>query len=822
MAKKEKTIKEKEKDLFRSTISSGIFVSLFLTYVLLTYEKYSQSKMAVHKDMSEVISGAMSMVTKNPLYCFPVNYSVNLTFTVVLLVDLFMFVGYMYNKNRVHHDINTLKGSSTWANIEEITRKYAEFEDAVKSKFQKFIDKLTGKKDNSYKTAYNNAICSEHFYTSMNTRKHFHALNVLIIGATGSGKSRYYLKPNMLQMNTSYVVTDPKGEILEALGETLRRFGYNVRVFDIMKLSNCNTYNPLKYCRQESDIKKIAQAFIKNTDPSGGKGGGNKDPFWDDSMNAFMCACIGFLVTCPEGSDVPYAQISDITSGLVYEPCFANLCEFTRMANKPNNKETGVKPYGNSKVGDGKNNTANASELAQIFENLRTWELERQQKIDEDITLDTMQKPYCLREWENFRIAPEKTSTTILMTTAVRLDPFNIEQVRNLTSSDNIDLNSFGKGKDALFLIIPPTDKTYNFLVAFLYTQLFDILYYLGSNLVPGSKNLKMANGELVKFFSKEEVEKGVDDKVKAIKNAKYEYVKANGKQTRKIKGKKGKITSVTIDDGWYDIIDSDGELISRRPTEELAKKYVSDLKSAELENGRAPAIPCHVRFLMDEFPNIGEVPEFKEKLATMRGYEISATVICQSITQLKGMYPDDYEVIDGNCPFVIFLGGDENSNNEYLSKKIGSATVKGMNDSVDSKKINMSYNVEERQLLKAEEFGRMDYSQEVVFVYGEQPIMDDKFDYPAHRNYKYTYDYACDCGFANAVKYDRSKYELESAGVLVHKSEDAQAIPNVQPFTIDAFKNAMRTGDLATAVSRAESRMERHALETSSMAVAY
>jgi len=225
---------------------------------------------------------------------------------------------------------------------------------------------------------------------------------------------------------------------------------------------------------------------------------------------------------------------------------------------------------------------------------------------------------------------------------------------------------------------------------------------------------------------------------------------------------------------------------------------------------------------LMDEFPNIGEVPEFKEKLATMRGYEISCTVICQSITQLKGMYPDDYEVIDGNCPFLIFLGGDENSNNEYLAKKIGSATVKGANNSVDSKKVSDSYNVEERALLKAEEFGRIDYSQEVVFIYGEQPIMDDKFDYPAHRNYKFSRDFAADCG-TDAVMFQRGKFSSVKAAPIRIPLENVTATPEVQKLTVEAMMKALAVTNEDSLVNcigqNIEQNVHRHNLESTSMA---
>lgn len=800
---KQDSLEVKQKQLFTTTITEAIFVFIVVTYFgLMTEAIYYYENLSYMNALKQAISYCM----KKPFYFYPIDYSIDLTITVVSLCELFLFISYIYNKNRLHHDINTLKGSTVWAKLKDITNKYA--------------DHLDEKKKKNFKDAFNNSICSENVYVSMNTRKHFHALNMLILGATGSGKSRYYLKPNILQMNTSYVVTDPKGEILEATGEMLRRNGYNVKVFDIVEMGKCNTYNPLKYCRQESDIKKIAQAFIQNTDPSGGKGGGSKDPFWDDSMNAFMCACIAFLCTCPEGYKRTYAAIPEITGGNGFAPCFSTLCELTRMANKKWTPSSGIELYKGAGLGDGKNNTANASELAAIFENLRNWELQRQQEMypEKDITLDNMEKPYCLREWENFRIAPEKTSTTILMTTAVRLDPFNIQQVRNLTSSDTINLDDFGKGRDALFVIIPPTDKTYNFLVAFLYTQLFDTLYYLGSKLVPGSKNMRLTNGELVKFFTKEEVEdeETFKKKVEAIRNATKQYVNVGGTKKGTYKKK-----MVVIDDGWYDILDANGELITRRQTKELADQYLKDLKTAKIEFGRAPAIPCHVRFLMDEFPNIGEVPEFKEKLATMRGYEISCTVICQSITQLKGMYEKDYEVIDGNCPFVIFLGGDENSNNEYLAKKIGSATVKGANNSVDNKKISNSYNIEERQLLKQEEFGRIDYSKEIVFIYGEQPIMDDKFDYPAHRNYKYCRDYAADCG-TDAFIFHKDQFDLAEEVALRFPIKMATATVEVIPFTIEAFKEHLGTSSVENGLQAISNEVARFSFVSESSPVAY
>lgn len=824
MAKKEKTIKEKEKDLRQSSIISGAAVSLLLTYFCFTVQAYMSTN--PRANLSDALTGAITEMTKNPLYFLPINYNIGTTMGIVIIVILFMFVNYTIQKIRLHHDMNTLKGSSKWADLHQIAEKYADFE------------------GNEYKTSYSNAILSNNVQMSINQKKHYHALNTLILGATGSGKSRYYLKPNLLQMNCSYVVTDPSGGILQECGETLRRFGYNVRVFDLVQMGNCDTYNPLKYCHRESDIKKITQAFIKNTDPTGGKGSAQKDPFWDDAMNAFMCAMIALLTTCPEGSNIPYGQTPEVTGGKQYYPCFATLCELTRMANKKNDPETGVKPMEGTKLGDGKNNTANASELAQVFENLRMFEARRQNCED---NVDLMIKPYCLREWENFRIAPEKTSTTILMTTAVRLDPFNIEQVRGLTTSDTLDLDTFGNKRDILFVITPTNDRTYNFLVSFLYTQLFDILYFNGETKSAGSLDIKLENGELVKHYSKEEVMKDketpfIDKEIESFKNAeiievnpdkdgkgyKEGYKKVKEKMFKFFGPTKTKTVPVKFFDGWYELKTKDGYVVTRRPDKHLIEQYKKDLHNIKKVPGNGQSVPSHVRFLLDEFPNLGEIPEFKEKLATMRKYEISCTVICQTITQLKGMYENDYEVIDTNCPQTVFLGGDENSNNEYISKKIGTATVKAANINLNEKNAgSTNTNVDGRELLKPEELGRIPFTDEIVLIYGEDPIYDQKYDYPAHKNYKYTHDYACDLGIRNGVVFDRSIYAMHEVPSLISTIMSAIAVPEIQKFTPEAFKSIMQTGSIKDAIKRTENNQDKFAdkkisLETSSEAMAF
>lgn len=751
------TISTKEKQVKKTMLTIGIVASLVGVYVTLTVNAY----MVAHPRVTvfRALSRLWPSIKQDPFYFIDGINGKGLTscLVTVFLISAFTFIFYTTERLRVHHDTNTLKGSAHWADLDEIVSRFADFE------------------GDDYRNAHYNAICSENFFMSLDMKKHYHALNTLILGTTGSGKSRYVLKPNLLQCNCSFVVTDPSGGILKSNGEMLRRFGYNVRVFDLVSMSNCNAYNPMKYCYKESDVKKLVDAFMKNTAPPG-ENKGSQDPFWDNAMNAFLCACISLLVN--------YGHNPDIMGGKIYEPCFANLTELTRMANKKAKNATAA---------DIKNNTANGSELNIIFENVRASLQEGEEK------------PYCLREWENFKIAPEKTSTTILMTAAVRLDAFNIQQVKDLTSHDTINLETFGTGRDALFVIIPTNDRTYNFLVSFLYTQLFDLLYVRGEKMSLGTIDLKFPNGELIKHFPRERVQEGIENEIADIKAATIRRVDVGGVKKGKIKTKvktlfgkeKTVYEPVKIADEYYEIVSRSGEVISRRPTEALAKKYIADLKDAQERKGNGESIPYHVRFLLDEFANIGEIPEFKEKLATMRKYEISCTVICQDIVQLKGMYPEDFETIDTNCPQTIFLGGDGNTNNEYISKKLGTMTVKGLNSSLDSKRVNSSYNNDARELMKADELGRIPFTHEIIMVYGEQPIYDEKYNYPAHRNYKYTFDYADSCG-VEASLFDRNHPDFQISGnrKIIIDVETVSLLSSVQGLDMDAFCRIFAASD--------------------------
>ena len=570
-----------------------------------------------------------------------------------------------------------------------------------------------------FRNAYNNAILSQNAFISMNTRKHFKPLNTLVFGVCGSGKGRFIVKPNILQMNANYVVTDPISENLDATGEMLRRNGYNVRVFgtapSILEDGRTMKYNPLKYCRDEKSVISLAEHLLEIWH----KEDDRLDPFWEDATKMLLCSCISLLVLHPQNDERPYAQIPEIIGKETYPVTLFGLLELVRLAED-------LKKFG------------------EIFENIREFEVTGK---NEDAV------PFCLKSYDAFSLSGAKTLREIVIAAEVALDRFSIKQLRDLTDTDTIDLDSFGKGRDALFLISPYDNKTYNFLISLLFEQLWSHLWDLSDEIHSGKcKKMVLKNGELIRYFPEEAVEKGIEDKVQAIRNSRIKYVSPKNLPEGQdfaegiyiaTDGKGGKIEEpVKIDNGWYEIIDADNEVVSRRSTREMAEKYLADLKTAEvLAIGDKDSLG-HIRFMLDEFPNIAEFPGFKEKLATMRAIDVSATVIYQSVTQLKGQYPDDYEVIDANRPFKIYMGGDEVATCEYFAKKIGHRQIPGLN-----KYSPHSIEFDARPIMDVDEIRTLPYSKEIICCHNEKPILDEKFDYQKHKNYRLTRDFAEDCG---------------------------------------------------------------------------
>lgn len=414
-------------------------------------------------------------------------------------------------------------------------------------------------------------------------------LNMIILGGSGTGKSRFYVKPNLMQCNTSFVVTDPSGELVQSCGMMLIRRGYKIKVFNINDMRHSSNYNPFHYLRDSSgeinsnNVIKMINVFMTNTKVEGTSGG---DQFWDDATRLLLSALCFLLVE----------------TGTEEEQNFANVLDLIHKA----------------KVIEGKEEEK--SELDYIFD---------QRKENEP-------KALSVQYYEEFKQAAGKTMQSILISTTTKLQHFKLEDVRNLTYTDNIHLETMGDEKTALFIIIPSTDTTYNFLAAMMYTQLFDTLY-----------------DRAITHF-----------------------------------------------------------------------------------HGR---LPVHVRFLLDEFANVGKIPEFEKILATCRKFEISAVVILQNLSQLKRIYEKSWEELPGNCDTMIYLGGKDQFTNEYLSKELGKETIDQQSiNQTKGKQGSSSYNnaILGRELATIDELATMDNNDCIVMVRGLHPFMTAKFDITNHPRY--------------------------------------------------------------------------------------
>ncbi len=506
-------------------------------------------------------------------------------------------------------------GSSRWANKKEIAslldkppkRKKGEKKprDQPKPKKGEFV-------------MDNNIILTNDVKMSLNTRQTRKNLNVMVIGGSGSGKSRFYVKPNLMQANTSYVCTDPKGELLRSTGKMLESYGYKIKVFNLIDMAHSHNYNPFNYIYDvdgnysATAVIKMVNVLMKNTSKEGGGGG---DQFWDDSTKALLAALCFYLVECENKS-------------------MQNFSEVMKLLKKAEVKE-GSDDY--------------QSDLDLIFDALefpekyQTKEAEHNEQFKNLNLIDLAKsaKPanryMCLKYYKDFKKAAGDTAKSILISTAVRLQAFNIPEVMDLTCCDNIHLEMIGDEKTVMYIIIPSSDDTFNFLAAMMYTQLFDVL-----------------------------------------------YDRANFKH-----------------------------------------------------GGR---LPFHVRCLLDEFANVGTIPRFEELLATMRSMEISANVIIQNLSQLKKMYKDSWENVLGNCDSLLFLGGQEPTTLEHVSKMLGKETIdtrshnrtRGKNGSTSE-----NDGILGRELMTVDELKVMKDNECILFVRGIYPFFCDKFVIEKHPNYK-------------------------------------------------------------------------------------
>ena len=434
--------------------------------------------------------------------------------------------------------------------------------------------------------------------------------NILVIGGSGSGKTRFFVKPNLMQMHSSYVVTDPKGTVLVEVGHLLAsglpmtdengkiirdKEGkvvyepYKIKVLNTINFKKSMHYNPFVYIRSEKDILKLVTTIIANTKGEGQQSG---EDFWVKAEKLYYCALIGYIWY----------------EGREEEKNFNTLLALI-----------------------------NASEAREDDENF---------KNPVDLMFDELEQKdpnhFAVRQYKKYKLAAGKTAKSILISCGARLSPFDIAELRELMSYDELELDLLGDRKTALFVIISDTDDTFNFIVSIMYTQLFNLLC-----------------------------------------------------------------------DRADDVYD-----------------------------GR---LPIHVRCLLDEFANIGQIPKFEKLIATIRSREISASIILQSKSQLKAIYKDNADTIEGNCDTTLFLGGKEKTTLKEMAEILGKETIDLYNTSDtrgSQRSYGLNYQKTGKELMSQDEIAVMDGGKCIMQLRGVRPFFSDKFDICKHKNYKYLSDY--------------------------------------------------------------------------------
>lgn len=474
---------------------------------------------------------------------------------------------YVKSKNAKKYRKNEEYGSARWGTHDDI----APFQDPV---FQ------------------NNVILTQTESLMMSNRpkepKNARNKNVLIVGGSGSGKTRFWIKPNLMQCHSSYVVTDPKGTVAIECGKMLEKEGYKIKIFNTINFKKSFHYNPFSYIHSEKDILKLVTTLIANTKGEGKAG----DDFWVKAETLLYCALIGYLWY----------------EGLDEEKNFATLISMINAMEVREDDESFKNP------------------VDYLFDELEAKDPEH----------------FAVRQYKKYKLAAGKTAKSVLISCAARLAPFDIAEVREITMYDELELDMTGDRKTALFLIMSDTDATFNFLISMIYTQLFNLLCE----------------------------------------------------------------------------------------------------KADDVYGGR---LPIHVRCLIDEAANIGQIPNLEKLMATIRSREISACLVLQAQSQLKALYKDNADTIIGNCDSRIFLGGSEPTTLKELSTALGKETIDTFNTGESrGRETSHSLNYQKlgKELASVDELAVLDGSKCILQLRGVRPFMSNKYDITKHPKYKLLSDY--------------------------------------------------------------------------------
>jgi len=504
---------------------------------------------------------------------------------LVLLLCYGMGIG-IYFSTRRNYRRREEHGSAKWGEARTVNKKYAQHPKSA------------------------NKLMTQNVSIGLNAKKHRRNLNTLVCGGSGAGKTRFYCKPNLMQANTSFVILDPKGEIVRDVGKLLEAKGYEIKVLDLISMEKSHCYNPFVYLRSDNDIQRLVTNLFKSTTP---KGSQSNEPFWDTAASMLLLALVFYL---------HYEAPED-------EQNFAMVMEMLRAGAIEDEEEPRPSPLDN------------------LFSEL---EYENPEHI-------------ALKYYHSYHSGSAKTLKSIQITLAARLEKFNLESLAALTTTDELEIETLGEKKTALFALIPDNDTSFNFLVSLLYTQLFQQLFYSADHIHGGS-------------------------------------------------------------------------------------------------------LPIPVHFLMDEFANVSLPDDFDKILSVMRSRSVSVSIILQNLAQLKALFEKQWESIVGNCDEFLYLGGNEQSTHKYVSELLGKSTIDTNTygkSSGRSGNYSTNYQISGRELLTPDEVRMLDNQYAILFIRGERPVLDFKYDILKHPNVAMTADGNAGVYTHGEVKSDVATIELIS-----------------------------------------------------------
>ena len=504
---------------------------------------------------------------------------------LVLLLCYGMGIG-IYFSTRRNYRRREEHGSAKWGEARTVNKKYTQHPKSA------------------------NKLMTQNVSIGLNAKKHRRNLNTLVCGGSCAGKTRFYCKPNLMQANTSFVILDPKGEIVRDVGKLLEAKGYEIKVLDLISMEKSHCYNPFVYLRSDNDIQRLVTNLFKSTTP---KGSQSNDPFWDTAASMLLLALVFYL---------HYEAPED-------EQNFAMVMEMLRAGAIEDEEEPRPSPLDN------------------LFSEL---EYENPEHI-------------ALKYYHSYHSGSAKTLKSIQITLAARLEKFNLESLAALTTTDELELETLGEKKTALFALIPDNDTSFNFLVSLLYTQLFQQLFYSADHIHGGS-------------------------------------------------------------------------------------------------------LPIPVHFLMDEFANVSLPDDFDKILSVMRSRSVSVSIILQNLAQLKALFEKQWESIVGNCDEFLYLGGNEQSTHKYVSELLGKSTIDTNTygkSSGRSGNYSTNYQISGRELLTPDEVRMLDNQYAILFIRGERPVLDFKYDILKHPNVAMTADGNAGVYTHGEVKSDVATIELIS-----------------------------------------------------------